>query len=102
METDELLTAMVANGELTQERADGCLASFAAAQELRATSRKADRRGKFKKYLKEFFKDLKFEVEDRCKGHMAPTDTYLVISLDGEKLQEVQIRHEECPGEWGE
>ena len=56
-----------------------------------------------KTILKNLLKsNLELKVEKRCKGHMAPDETYLEVYFAGEKINEVKILHEECPGEWGE
>jgi predicted acetyltransferase len=56
-----------------------------------------------KEELKQFLKDnLRLEIEQRCKGHMCPDETWLIVSFDNEIVDSIKIRHEECPGEWGE
>jgi hypothetical protein len=53
--------------------------------------------------VKGILKDhLELKVERRCAGHMAPDETWLEVYFGNEKIKEVKILHEECPGEWGE
>lgn len=56
-----------------------------------------------KTIIKNLLKDhLELKVERRCAGHMAPDETWLEVYFDDEKIKEVKILHEECPGEWGD
>jgi hypothetical protein len=39
---------------------------------------------------------LTLKTETRCKGHMAPSETWLIATFDGEVVAEVLIASEEA------